>query len=405
MDFRISIQFICILLQSVRLHLCCNLADGQIQLITQSFLRSLNSVVELEDDLEPKNLSMTITHKEAILTWSYNVSKEHSSNMFYHFYLKGEELVFLKNEKVSEGKTVLHLLEYTNGDVCIKVVPFLNDDECQSASEIIICANPGTIDVNIQCVVYNISSMTCTWTYSENASYNTEHTLSLQQDTTTIDCKQYINDGKMKMGNCTFHDLNINYFKEVTVFLNRKGSDEYVIKDWFIPAEKEILNPPTNVTVRHDEENVILSWNSPDTKYLVTESCFEYQIEKNKELMSNVRNPQSMSNFDKKCLIRIRAKGEHSCGLNTNWGQWSEEISCDAPQKQSAKSELIWIILLGLSVFIIVLTIIISMQYKRISNSFFPRIPQPINYMDEAQGCNTNAVSKEDGCTRQVDLP
>ncbi|XP_073422023.1 granulocyte-macrophage colony-stimulating factor receptor subunit alpha-like [Dendrobates tinctorius] len=369
MDFRIAIQFICILFQCVHLHLCCNLS-------------------ELEFDLKPKNLSLAVTNKEAFLMWECNVSRENSRNMFYHFYLKSQELEeFLTNENVCEGQAVLHLPDYTSSEVCVMLVPAFNNDseECESASKIIICAMPGTIDINIQCVVYNISSMTCTWTYSENATYSTEHMLTLQQGATTVNCKQYVNDIKMRTGNCTFHDLNIDYFTSVTILLNRKGSEEYAIKDWFKPAEKEILNPPTNDTLRHSEETVILSWESPRTNYPVPRSCFHYQIEKNKVLISDVRSPQSMSNIEKKCLIRIRAKGDHTCGLSTSWGQWSEEISCDAPQNQLAKPELTLFILLGLSGFIMLLTIIISIYYKRIFNAFCPRIPQPKNYLNEAQ--------------------
>ncbi|XP_077155578.1 granulocyte-macrophage colony-stimulating factor receptor subunit alpha-like isoform X1 [Ranitomeya variabilis] len=368
MDFRNTIQFICILCQCVHLHLCCNLS-------------------ELGFDLVPKNLSLAVTYKDAFLTWECNVSRGNSHNMFYHFYLKSEELEFLTNENICEGQAVLHLPDYTSSEVCVMVVPTFNNEVCESASEIITCGKPGTIDMNIQCIVYNISSMTCTWTYSENATYSPEHTLSLQQDATTVNCEQYINDVKMRRGNCTFHDLNIDYFKLVTIFLHRKGSEEYVIKDRFKPAEKEILSPPTNVTVRHSEENLILSWEPPRTNYPpVPRSCFQYQIEKNKELISDVRNPQSMSNFEKKCLIRIRAKGDHTCGLNTSWGQWGEETSCDATQKEPSKSELTLFIILGLSGFIILLTIIISIYYKRILNNCFPRIPEPKNYLNEAHG-------------------
>ncbi|XP_073523466.1 interleukin-5 receptor subunit alpha-like isoform X2 [Phyllobates terribilis] len=345
MDFRITIQFICILCQCAHLHLCCNLA-------------------ELEYDLEPENLSLTVTNNEAFLTWSSNISRENSHDLFYKFYLESQESIFLTNVNVYEGNAVLRLPDYTSSEVCVKVVTAVNGEECKNTSEI-KCVIPETMDINIQCVVYNIFSMTCTWTYSENATYSTENTLSLWQDTTNINCEQYVNDVKMRRGKCTFHDLNIDYFKDVTIFLNRKGSEGYVIKDCFKPVEKEILNPPTNVTVRHSEENVILSWKSPRTNYPVSRSCFQYQIEKNKELISNVRNPQSLSNFEKKCLIRIRAKGDHNCGLNTNWGQWGEEISCDAPKKQPGKPERILIILLGLSGFIILLTIIIGILYKR----------------------------------------
>lgn len=362
-----------------------------IWIIWQSFgLLRCSNLHELEYDLEVKNLSLRITNKEAFLTWDCDVSMENFSDISYEilsntFY---EDWEFLADAKGCSEEIQVTLPNDLPSPVCFKVVPVLNPEKPQNASE--ICLNPGRNEMteNIQCFVYNTSSMKCTWTFGKNVSYDGNCTVYLKQDATIKTCQQYVNDLEMRKGSCSFHDLTIQYFKDTAIILNTNGSElKYVFK----PAEREIFNPPTNITVRHSNENVILSWRGPDTQYPAPDSCFQYQVEKNKELISDVSNPQSILNLEKECVIRLRAKGEPICGMNTNWGQWSGEILCESPQKQPDKTELIiLIILMGLSGFIILLTIIISIKYKRIVKSLFPRIPQPKNYLDDTQDDKTN---------------
>ncbi|XP_044139951.1 interleukin-5 receptor subunit alpha-like isoform X1 [Bufo gargarizans] len=366
----ISMAFIWILWHCFRSHWCCKFPGLEYNLV--------------------KNLSLSIRNKEGFLTWDCDIPMENVSNISYEIFLKLEDWEFVKDAHVCGEAISLSLLDDAPSPVCVLVTPYLNLEKCQNAS---ICLNPGRNQMaeNIECIVYNVSSMKCTWSYGKNLQYKTEHNLSLEQDATIINCQQYVNDLEMRTGSCTFHNLTVHYFKEVTIILNRKGSENHVLKDTFKLAEKEIFSPPNNLTVGYSKENVIWSWTRPHTQYAVSQSCFNYQMENNKKLIDDVSSPFSISNLDKECLIRIRARGDHTCGMNTNWGQWSGEISCDVPQEQSDKTDfIILIILLGLSCLIILLTIIISIQYKRISTLFFPRIPQPKNYFDEPQNYKTD---------------
>ncbi|XP_069801353.1 granulocyte-macrophage colony-stimulating factor receptor subunit alpha-like isoform X2 [Dendropsophus ebraccatus] len=370
MDRRTSVTFLWITCQCFHLYPCCN-------------------VTEL---LSVKNLSLTIKNNEASLTWDCDESMKTCENISYDVFLKDQNL---KSEFVTQayvcGEEISIVLEKdTPSIVCFMVMPILNDEIDQNSSE--ICSDQGRSEMtgNITCTVYNTSSMKCSWDYSESLPYNAKYSVSLQQGT-TIHCQQYIYDLEMRTGSCSFQDLNINYFDDVTIILNRNGST--VLKDIFKLAEKEILNPPRNLTVIYTKENFILSWKRPHTQYEVSETCFEYQMEKNKELISHGSNSPFHSNLEKECRIRIRAKGEPTCGMNTNWGQWSKEISCEAPQEPSDKTEFIILgILLGLSVFLIVLTFIISIHYKRIAKAVFPRIPQPRNYFDETLDDNLKQI-------------
>ncbi|XP_075707314.1 interleukin-5 receptor subunit alpha-like [Rhinoderma darwinii] len=372
MDVRISMIIIWIIWQCFQLHLCCHMD-------------------ELEFDLKAKDLSLSIGNNEAFLTWDCDVPMENLSDVSYDIYLRLEDWEFLHSANVCGEEIALTLPSDAPSLVCLQVLPHFKQENCHNGSDICLISGRNETAENIQCIVYNTSSMKCTWTFGNHIPYKTEYALSLKQDAIILYCQKYINDLEMRTGSCTFQDLAIEYFKDVTVILNRTGSENRVLKTLFKPAEKEILNPPRNFTVTYSRGNVTLSWKSPYTQYPASGSCFHYQMEKDKEFRSEIKNPQSISNLEKECLIRIRAKGDHTCGMSTNWGQWSGEISCDAPQEPSDKSELaVLIILVGLSCFISLLIIIIGVQYKRISKLLFPRIPQPKNFFDETQDYKTN---------------
>ncbi|KAG8589900.1 hypothetical protein GDO81_006562 [Engystomops pustulosus] len=370
MHIRMSMIFLWILCQCFQYHLCCNIHD-------------------LEYDFGLKNLSMTIKKKEAIVTWDCDVPREKLSDVSYAIYLHWEYEMEVKG---CGKEIVLILPDDLPTPICVQVAPVLHDKNCPNASE--ICLNPGRneMEENIQCITYNISSIKCTWTFAKNLPHETNFSLTLIQDATIIHCQQYAYDMEMRTGYCSFHDLTINYFENVLVMLSKKGSEDHVLKDYFKPADKELFNPPRNLTLTYLEDNVLLSWKPPHTQYDVSESCFIYQMEKNKELTSDVSNPHFI-NIETKCSVRIRVKGENICGMNENWGQWSEEISCGAPQEVDKTLIIFWIPFLVLSCFLITSTIIISLQYQRISKLFFPRIPQPKIFLDETQDYKTNTRS------------
>ncbi|XP_075122486.1 interleukin-5 receptor subunit alpha-like [Leptodactylus fuscus] len=372
MRIRILLIFIW---QCVPFHLCCNLHG-------------------LEYDLEVKNLSLRIRNKEAFLIWECDFPIEKFSHISYRIFLNSE---FEADEQVCGEEVAIILQNDFPVPVCAQVVPVVNNEECGNKSK--ICLKPEHVTgrnktaENIQCIIYN-ATMKCTWTFGKNVPDKMEYTLSVMQDTTIMNCQQYVYDLENRTGSCFFHNLTIHYFQAVTVILNIKGSEGHVIRDQFTPAEKEIFNPPTNLKVNYSKEYAILSWKRPYTHYTVPESCFQYQMEKNKELTSDISNTYFILSLEKKNVIRVRAKGEHICGMNTEWGQWSEAISCDAPQEKSDKNEFVILIsFLVLALFIITFTIIISIHYKRICKFLFPRIPEPKNYFFEIQEYETNTVS------------
>ncbi|XP_063813422.1 granulocyte-macrophage colony-stimulating factor receptor subunit alpha-like [Pseudophryne corroboree] len=273
--------------------------------------------------------------------------------------------------------------------ICLKVIPFLDSNECEHLSSE-ICGKfgrNGTLAENISCSVYN-TSMICKWMFGTYVQQNAMYKLSLiQNNLIQQNNQQYEYDQKKRTGSCILHDLKLNFFIDVTIIFEVHGLErqEY----WFKPAAQEIFNPPTNIKLLCSLEDTEIHWNVPHTQYNVTDECFEYMIEMNKEHYKTTNNTYTIPIMENKRSVRIRARGKQLCQMNTNWGQWSEEKVCDIKQdKKTLDATIISVIVV--SGLIIVLFIISTVHYKRIYNVCFPPIPKPKNYFDWTQDGKIN---------------
>ncbi|XP_072283808.1 granulocyte-macrophage colony-stimulating factor receptor subunit alpha-like [Pyxicephalus adspersus] len=218
----------------------------------------------------------------------------------------------------------------THPAVCLKVIPNIDKDECQqlSSEKCIMRERIGTAAENVSCRVFNTSSMTCTWTFGKNAPHTNSYILSLRQKTYIVQCQQYERHFQTKTGACTFHDLSVNFFDYATIFL--QGSDPGIqsFEKTIRLSEIEVFSPPRNISITSFKDSITIYWESPQTQEYVSDLCFTYNIEKNKDSYNASSNPFTISNLEKECSIRIRARGIEECDMNTNWGEWSEWIDC-----------------------------------------------------------------------------
>ncbi|XP_075052600.1 interleukin-5 receptor subunit alpha-like [Mixophyes fleayi] len=355
----------------------------------------------LHYQLRPTNLSVKTREPYLLLFWDCDVPEENLNDITYEIYRKSFEETWNYETERNECSQEIPLTQ-TYKDlptVCLKVTPAVRNKPCeQFSSEICVDSErKETLAENISCIVYNVSSMICKWTFGKYEQHNTTYSLYVMQEEKSKQyCQQYEYDQERRMGSCTIHDLNLHFFKDVTIIFEGSGPETQIIKDLFKPAEQEIFNPPRNITLLCSGEDITIYWKSPHKHYVAADECFEYMIEKNKEPYITTGNQYTISNLVKECSIRIRAKGKQLCEMNTNWGQWSEMKVCEMHQNNPEHTlDVALISAIVLSGLIIVLLITITVQYKRTLNLCFPRIPQPKNYFDCTEDCEINIQNND----------
>ncbi|KAG8450584.1 hypothetical protein GDO86_003015, partial [Hymenochirus boettgeri] len=186
---------------------------------------------------------------------------------------------------------------------------------------------------NVSCELYGSSLMRCTWNYGRNAPKDINYTVLMRQEQHEKECENYQNDRTRKTGKCEFRDLNVESHESICILV--EGSDDVQLSvKWFNPLKIDILQPPKDISVVNLEHDVILHWTKPDTFYTASNTCFQYIIQdmkRNKEYYANGGNNTykvPVPSKNEECTLRMRAKGTLACDMNTNWGEWSEEIQC-----------------------------------------------------------------------------
>ncbi|XP_040194129.1 interleukin-5 receptor subunit alpha-like [Rana temporaria] len=351
--------------------------------------------------VKPINVSVNVRERVLYLSWDCDFPPEIQSKTEYEIYLKhAKEDDDQYKYEIAIKKCSTTITLGTLSSACVKVTPAINEEECQylSSEKCVNLERNWTSAENVSCRVYNTSSMTCTWMFGKNAPDSTSYILSLRQGTTNVRCQQYENKIQTRTGACTFHDLRLHFFNDVTIVLQGSDPGIEVFEEKIKLAHIEMFNPPRDISVTSFEDILTIYWKSPQKQYSVGDHCFKYNIEKNKfqyepETKDNL---YTIQNVEKECSVRIRASGIEGCEMNTNWGEWSEWISC-GPMPMVGKSE--WqfeltpvILVSGL---MLVLLIITTLQYKRIVKTCFPRIPQPKNYLVTTEDSKINLESNE----------
>ncbi|KAM5126957.1 interleukin-5 receptor subunit alpha-like, partial [Mantella aurantiaca] len=224
---------------------------------------------------------MNISKRELDLSWDCLFPPEIKSKMEYRIYLKNDDGYVYKTEtRKCDMKITLEILS----DVCLKVIPVIKNEECQylSSEKCIHFERNGTLAENVSCRVYNTSSMACTWMFGKNAPPNTSYILFLRQKPTSLQCQQYETDFQARTGACTFHDLRVNFFEDITIVLQGLDPETEVFEEQTQLAQIEIFNPPRDISVTSFNDSITINWESPQIQYNVGDKCFEYLIEKNK---------------------------------------------------------------------------------------------------------------------------
>ncbi|XP_077336905.1 granulocyte-macrophage colony-stimulating factor receptor subunit alpha-like [Lithobates pipiens] len=389
MDAKHYILFFCVMWHYCYLHEACEASEAHEEC----------SKVLSNEQVKPIHLSVTVRERYLILSWDCDFPPEIQSKTEYEIYLKQDDEQYKYKIGTRKCNTVITL--ETLSTVCLKVTPAINNKEFQrlSSEKCVNLERNGTSAENVSCRVYNTSSMTCTWMFGKNAPDSTSYRLSLRQGSTNVLCQHYEIRFQTRTGACTFDDLRLDFFDDVTIVLQGSDPGIEVFEEKNRLAHIEIFNPPRDISVNSSEDSLKIYWKSPQRQYSVNDNCFTYNIQKNKDQYypKTQSNLYTIPNVEKECSVRIRASGIEACEMNTHWGEWSEWIPCDSmPRvgksagvgKSEWQFELTPVILV--SGLILVLLIITTMQYKRIVKTCFPRIPEPKNYLESTEDSKIN---------------
>ncbi|XP_053562401.1 granulocyte-macrophage colony-stimulating factor receptor subunit alpha [Bombina bombina] len=358
--------------------------------------------------LRPKNLTVTMVNRTLLLSWNCNIPKEILSNTSFKIFEKdyeswNKESLYKVDSNIRQQNLPLQL------EADLKVMTVLNGRENDNMSEVISFKDQGlngTKAENLSCKLQNIT-MSCTWAFGKNAPEDTVYSLYLQQDDEEIKCQNSAIN-KNRRVECIFQNLKIKYFEDARFIIEGTSKEKIqLFIDIFSPAKAELFNPPL-ITNYSTQTIIDLKWRQPYTVYNAAKTCFEYEIQINTTKLKsytvngwnelNISRPSSKE----KCLINIRARGIDSCTMSTQWGQWSNTVSCDKDVEESMVTEVMLFSFVATGIIaVMVILLLLCIRFKILS-ILFPSIPQPKQKFRNIDHCGSNQMCK---CIERIEIP
>ncbi|KAJ1118001.1 hypothetical protein NDU88_006196 [Pleurodeles waltl] len=248
----------------------------------------------------------------------------------------------------------------------------------------------GTEADNVSCVAYRTSSMNCTWTPGIKAPDDTQYTLSLRQKEKLEKCHHYKKDSLGREVACRIDDLKINLLEETRILIEGQSNkmNIRVFDQRFQPSRTEILNPPSNITVHLNEQNLMVLWEKPRTSYDAPDHCFKYQISILEKIYNPAFNEQSFTlpihsfKAGEHHTMKMRARGLN-CGFNSEWGEWSGPIEFDIPGPD--KRHLLTILEVTIAPVVMLLLLLYVCKRYKLKQKIWPPVPQPKNNLNDFQ--------------------
>ncbi|CAH2220523.1 granulocyte-macrophage colony-stimulating factor receptor subunit alpha-like isoform X1 [Pelobates cultripes] len=182
---------------------------------------------------------------------------------------------------------------------------------------------------NISCTVYNVFYMDCSWDVGREAPNDVIYNFSLIQKSKTLPCPRYGTDSRGRAIKCFLEVSNIDTTSTVYIAVTGTSNEtEIMFTDAsFKPVDKEILNPPKNLTVTKTLEGLVCTWEKPSDTF--QKHCFQYELQINQESHTiEKKNTFTIPTHspDEVLTIKIRATYVELCGKN-GWGEWTEPLT------------------------------------------------------------------------------
>ncbi|NXO79969.1 I13R1 protein, partial [Sitta europaea] len=253
-----------------------------------------------------------------------------------------------------------------------------------------------TAAVDLSCVWHNLEYMACTWRPGENASSDTNYTLSYWFD--GLENPKKCSNSSVDQGifgcifNLTFPKVPRTY--PAISILIRDDSEE--IRPLCVNKNPTTLvkpAPPRQLTVSEINDRIDVKWSESET---FPKGCLHYEVKrcsgdldiceiisvyvhqnscKSYEYLLSFSEMNSIDDIDanSKYTFQVRAKPKSECYSSNLHSDWSEEKSIG----KKRDSTIYFVLIITIPLIVAVSTIILLVYLKRLKILILPPIPDP----------------------------
>ncbi|XP_044139950.1 granulocyte-macrophage colony-stimulating factor receptor subunit alpha-like [Bufo gargarizans] len=289
-----------------------------------------------------------------VSTYTYIYKIPEKIEFTIHKGLSAQLLVFKSKNIVYRGETIIYMPEGKNN----------------SAAD------------NFACMIYNVYIMNCSWTVGKEAPEDTQYSLVLRQENVFIKCQDYRTDSFGRQVGCVLNRPNITFkFKVYVEVLGLSNQTSIQFFDHlYEPIHDVILDPPRNITLTYNSDELEIKWQKPETHDKIEETCFMYSIrikhkggidieETNEYVYKTAKFHQN-----EKLSVTMGAKWQ-DCSNYQEWSAWSEPHTIGYDSAELTLYHILTV--LGVGTAIILIFILFLCYRFRIWKKLFPQVPKP----------------------------
>ncbi|CAH2220525.1 granulocyte-macrophage colony-stimulating factor receptor subunit alpha-like isoform X1 [Pelobates cultripes] len=294
-------------------------------LLIQCLCKIAKSTEEEMIALKPEDIIVKISPGLVNISWTCTIKK----NMVYRIDICENHLIdeeFNLRKCFHEIKADFEL----HKGVSINITPGKHGEQFKwNVTKFFPSGDMNMSAENISCTVYNVFYMDCSWDVGREAPNDVIYNFSLIQKSKTLPCPRYGTDSRGRAIKCFLEVSNIDTTSTVYIAVTGTSNEtEIMFTDAsFKPVDKEILNPPKNLTVTKTLEGLVCTWEKPSDTF--QKHCFQYELQINQESHTiEKKNTFTIPTHspDEVLTIKIRATYVELCGKN-GWGEWTEPLT------------------------------------------------------------------------------
>ncbi|XP_069061263.1 interleukin-5 receptor subunit alpha-like isoform X1 [Pleurodeles waltl] len=307
----------------------------------------------------------------------------------YKFFYKFKNKTDWKKERRMEKYAKINLKSHSN--VWVKVsTQLFHDMELETKlvaesiwTEVFYTVPKAPLE-NLSCIVYNLSSLNCTWQIvKDRSSEDAQFLFAFRYMHKKFKCQHYFTNKQKRNVGCHMEDMYFHSTRRrlnVTVWCT---CSTVKVNRVYLPSLIEKLNPPINMSLYPEEAGLRIRWMQPLTIRSSQPICFSYQVKlaevskkPNFYVLEKGEVEHLIPHYDKekKYSVQVRAKKICSSAKSKYWGEWSEPVFFGKEDDMEP-----WIIVTTCSIFLTLLFVLLGYLWKRYGGLkvIFPPVPDP----------------------------